>query len=562
MRDLSAHAGGPVLRDRLWFFAGVQDYEFTHAEPGVYPPEQPTNYWHKGQGKLTWQATPTLRVSQLLRLEWWGGYGGPSRTVSFEAATKTLEAHIHTYATEVNKTFGNATVLSVRAGGLWEPNLVTGPLTGDLVTPNHTDNLTGLSTQGAQQIGRTVVRRDQQAVKLERYVSRSGHDAHVPNRSSIRRSQRPSADGLAEQRPVLRFRRSARLRPVQGSFVAGRGLHDAGRLGEDQLTIGNRVTLDLGIRFDRMHAVSNDLPAINFKLEETGATIPGLGSLFTWKLWAPRVGVNFKLTGDGQTVLRSTYGRAYRQILPFELDTIHPGISSVTQARFVPATGAYTKIVSVTNSRSNLAVDPNLTAPRQDTFSVGVDRQLMPQVAVNASYVHKHGENLVGWRDIRGIYGQGTTVLPDGRTLATVPLLTPTSQRLFQWTNRADYVDNYHGFVASLVKRMSHRWHGQVNLTLSNSEGLRGTGTFGQDPNDLTNALRPPHRHRSAGDVHRQRLVRHPEDQRPGLRQLSEHLGPHVCARSRPWSCPRGAATSKSRRPASPARSGRPAPPC
>ena len=29
MRDLSAHAGGPVLRDRLWFFAGVQDYEFT-----------------------------------------------------------------------------------------------------------------------------------------------------------------------------------------------------------------------------------------------------------------------------------------------------------------------------------------------------------------------------------------------------------------------------------------------------------------------------------------------------------------------------------------------------
>ena len=174
MRDLSAHAGGPVLRDRLWFFAGVQDYEFTHAEPGVYPPEQPTNYWHKGQGKLTWQATPTLRVSQLLRLEWWGGYGGPSRTVSFEAATKTLEAHIHTYATEVNKTFGNATVLSVRAGGLWEPNLVTGPLTGDLVTPNHTDNLTGLSTQGAQQIGRTVVRRDQQAVKLERYVSRSG----------------------------------------------------------------------------------------------------------------------------------------------------------------------------------------------------------------------------------------------------------------------------------------------------------------------------------------------------------------------------------------------------
>ena len=113
-------------------FCGRADYEFTRSEPGVYPPEQPTNYWHKGQGKVTWQVNPTLKVSQLLRLEWWGGYGGPSRTVTFEAATKTLEAHIHTYATDVTKTFGNATVLSVRAGGLWEPNLVTDPLTGDL----------------------------------------------------------------------------------------------------------------------------------------------------------------------------------------------------------------------------------------------------------------------------------------------------------------------------------------------------------------------------------------------------------------------------------------------
>src|SRR5204863_6576853 len=140
----------------------------------------------------------------------------------------------------------------------------------------------------------------------------------------------------------------------------------------DQLTIGNRVTLDLGLRYDRMRAVSPDLSAINFKLEETGATITGTGTLFTWKQAAPRVGINVKLTGDGQTVLRSTYGRAYRQILPFELDNIHPGISSVTQMKYVPATEGYTQLVSITNSRSNLAVDPNLTAPRQDTFSVGV----------------------------------------------------------------------------------------------------------------------------------------------------------------------------------------------
>jgi hypothetical protein len=489
MRDMSAHVGGPILQNRLWYFAGIQDYEFTHAEPGVYPPEQPTNYWHKGQGKLTWQATPTLRVSQLLRLEWWGGYGGPSRTVAFEAATKTLEAHIHTYATEVNKTFGNATVLTVRAGGLWEPNLVTGPLTGDLVTPNHTDNLTGLSTRGAQQVGRTRVRRDTQSVKLERYIGRSTvthtvrFGVQFEEVKDLRQTAWPSNVQYYD------FGGAPDYALFRDPSVQGADYTTQGVWAEDQLTLGSRVTLDLGLRYDRMHAVSPDLAAINFQLEETGSTIDGLGSLFTWKQAAPRVGINVKLTNDGQTVVRSTYGRAYRQILPFELDTIHPGISSVTQARYVPATGQYSQIISVTNSRSNLAVDANLTAPRQDTFSVGVDRQLMPQVAVNASYVYKHGENLVGWRDIGGVYGEGTTVLPDGSTLPTLPLLNPPAARLFQWTNRPEYVDNYHAFVASVVKRMSRRWQGQVNLTLSNSEGLRGTGTFGQDPNDLTNTF-------------------------------------------------------------------------
>ena len=85
-------------------------------------------------------------------------------------------------------------------------------------------------------------------------------------------------------------------------------------------------------------------------------------------------------------------------------------------------------------------------------------------------------------------------------------------------------------FVTSLVKRMSHRWHGQVNLTLSTSEGLRGTGTFGQDPNDLTNAFGRisdtdrPVMFTANGSYEIPRI-----DVRVSG-QLSEHLGPHLRA--------------------------------
>ena len=59
-----------------------------------------------------------------------------------------------------------------------------------------------------------------------------------------------------------------------------------------------------------------------------------------------------------------------------------------------------------------------------------------------------------------------------------------------EWTNRSDFFDTYNAFIASLIKRDSHRWQGSLNLTLSRSEGLEGaTGsTLGQDPNSLTNA--------------------------------------------------------------------------
>src|SRR5206468_4498941 len=102
---------------------------------------------------------------------------------------------IHTYASEANKVFGNATVLTVRAGGLWELNLVTGPLTGDLVTPSRTDNFTGYVCCGATSSGRTVVRRDTQAVKLERYVARSG-TTHTLRRSEEHTSELQSRSDL------------------------------------------------------------------------------------------------------------------------------------------------------------------------------------------------------------------------------------------------------------------------------------------------------------------------------------------------------------------------------
>src|SRR5262249_22974277 len=118
-------------------------------------------------------------------------------------------------------------------------------------------------------------------------------------------------------------------------YVQGAAFHTFGFWAEDQITF-RRLTVNLGARYDRMVGASTDEPARDVQLKETGQTIPGLGTLFTWNAPAPRVGFNVKLTEAGNMVLRGAYGRAYRQVLTNDFIGVSPGLSPTTLARYNP----------------------------------------------------------------------------------------------------------------------------------------------------------------------------------------------------------------------------------
>ena len=123
----------------------------------------------------------------------------------------------------------------------------------------------------------------------------------------------------------------------------------------DTLTIGDRLTINAGVRFDHNRAISQDLPAIDAEGHETGDIIPGLGTMYTWNVISPRLGVTAKLTADGRTILRASYGRFHQGILTAEVAPTHPGITPITTTAFDPATGGYTRLVSVVDSTTQRA---------------------------------------------------------------------------------------------------------------------------------------------------------------------------------------------------------------
>jgi hypothetical protein len=63
-RDFTANAGGPVVRNQLWFFAGYEHLRDFDSQPGT-DPLLPRKYeQNKFSWKLTWQITPALRLVQ------------------------------------------------------------------------------------------------------------------------------------------------------------------------------------------------------------------------------------------------------------------------------------------------------------------------------------------------------------------------------------------------------------------------------------------------------------------------------------------------------------------
>jgi hypothetical protein len=233
-----------------------------------------------------------------------------------------------------------------------------------------------------------------------------------------------------------------------------------------------------------------------------------LGTLYTWNVVSPRLGVTERLTADGRTILRASYGRFNQGVLTGELAPIHPGVTRVTTTAFDAATGGYTQPVSVVDPKINLLLDPRMRTPRTDEYSIGVDRELGPRLAVALAYIHKNGSNFIGWTDVGGQYREETRTLADGQTLPVFVLTNSTNDRRFLLTNPDGYSLTYNGLVMVVEKRRSNGWQGLASYTLSRASGLQASSgataadaqgstvapafptatTFGRDPNNLTNA--------------------------------------------------------------------------
>ena len=281
------------------------------------------------------------------------------------------------------------------------------PSTGDRTTPNHRDHVTGISSGNVREMGGLKLDRITAKAVFNRYQAAwLGANHEFKAGIQIERGEHRSPTVIPGGVRYIDNNGAPFQAEYRDPSIAGGRADIFALFASDAITLNDRVTVNAGIRFDHSRASSQDVPGLDASGAETDETIAGLGTLYTWNVVSPRLGVTAKLTADGRTMLRASYGRFNQGVLTGELSPVHPGVTPTTTMAFDAATGGYTQLVSVIDPKLNLALDPQTRTPRTDEYSVGVERQLSARLTASAAYIRKTGANFIAWTDTAGVYGE------------------------------------------------------------------------------------------------------------------------------------------------------------
>ena len=265
---------------------------------------------------------------------------------------------------------------------------------------------------------------------------------------------------------------------------------------QDKWQVNRNLTFNLGVRYDYQDMTPQTKDAI-----------------------APRLGFAYDPLGDGKTVIRGGVGKFYEYQLIGVLSDLQqfavlsPSFLFQTEEDESPLDGEIPSDVCLQPTGNNgLAVispacraflntvranfangQPIInTEPRVDgdrrlgylwSFSAGVQRELMPNVGLTVDYVGNRGRDQTGLVDINeprllanGRIGRpGPSVFdPDG-TLIPAVARNSTFGRVLQYQTREDLNSDYNALEIGIDKRYSNRWSSRFAYTLARSRDVGST---------------------------------------------------------------------------------------
>ena len=502
--DIAFTLGGPVIKDKIWFF-GYYWRQTDSSSSWQGDPEYPRP-WRRNQQfiKFTLQPSPKHKfvlsfernfLSYVLSIDPWNL---PETVAAETDLTYSWDAH-YTFLASGNAFF------ELKYSGYYSPCDYMPAFGGDINKPIHYDLATGITSQGLWWPWEYITSLHKLNATLSYFAEdflAGDHDFKLGVQFGRGTSESWGGYGGGElymdknSQPYLLYQ--------QNIWRYGGTVQSVGAFIDDSWKVGNRLTVNLGVRFDYHNGYIPSFPIMDGWIE-TGQKGPKIEDLIVWKTFSPRIGLAYQLTADQKTLLKATYGRYFNY--PYIGNWEWPGPNVPDYTGFIWNVTGWDFMFTIP-AEMGYRVDKNLKNPYADQVSVGFERELFADFSIGLSYIYKTQKNTIGYTNAAGIYEEVQRVSPDNGKTYTVfnQINAPEADHLL--TNPEGWGQNYRGLMLQLTKRYSHRWWLNASFTLSKAEGLNlssastsasagqyslvwFTKKFGADPNNLINAKGP-----------------------------------------------------------------------
>jgi len=469
LMDGNAHLGGPIQRDKLWFYVGAQWYE-TWTYPTGF--DEPQDYYQPRLfGKITAQPSTTLSLTGSLEMDTYNGdnRGGNATTALNATVTQKSPEVVGNFS--LNKILNPRTFVDLKVAYFWgyyylDPEVGMEPNARYEISEN---NFLYDSAGYFFYADRTRFQTNASLTHFAEDFVKGDHDFKF---------------GVEVERSTVRnrFGYSGKNNMVYWDYYGENYLayqyegYDTNTnytrieaFAQDAWQITDRLNINVGLRFSRNWG---DVKGVD-------------GAVYTSTRLAPRVGFTFDLLGDKSTILKAHYGQFTEAMLASYHDRMNPD-------------SAYSDFVSYywdgrwvefdrTVHESLYRFADNIKHPYMNQFTVSLERELLKDTSVSVTYINRAWKNLIAAYDEKATYVERALTYTDPNN-NTVPLTvynrTSGSARSYVLTNLkkgdpnvlGDPYRKYRGVQFMFNKRFSNRWQLLASYVYSKAYGTLDNG--------------------------------------------------------------------------------------
>lgn len=477
LMDANAHLGGPIIRDKLWFYVGLQYYR-TWRYPTGFPEavdyKQPRSFL-----KLSAQLTPSLSMVGSVQIDTYNGINrGAGANVSPEA-TVTQKSPEVVGNFSLTKIISSKTFFDLKAAYFWgyyylDPEVGMQPY----MHFDFADNFTRYSSGYYYYADRT---RFQTNASLSHYVEDfyGSHDFKFGaefERSTVRNRYGFTGEGgeLGDHVQYYDYYGYPYLAYQYAGYDTNTRYTRFEAFAQDSWQVTKWLNISAGVRFSfywgQVKGVS--------------------GNVYTNNRISPRIGFTYDLFGDKSTVLKAHYGHFAEAMLASYHDRMNPdtAYSDYVGYYYDYDIGEWVEWFRIVHE-SLYRMDPDIKHPYMEQWTVSIERELFKDASFTIAYINRRWKNIITPIDQNADYEQRTVSVPNfgnytvyERTLETLEnpdyLITNIEKAYkngYPWILLKPY-RRYHGIQFQFNKRFSNRWQLLASYTLSKAWGTLDNG--------------------------------------------------------------------------------------